>query len=183
MLHASLYTNFHEEAYFYVKFYNNKHFAIVATFPEQTTWNLTRRIIFDVETVKGLRSLIANLSLCNPHGTPSRCLLRTCPLLFLCTPLLISPLPPPPPLSLHLPVFVLNDQNEAESGDAVKAKEAAITEQAKAVGAAEGRLKKAEAEHACLQEEYQGMCAGVASKKEESRTLTDQVGLCICPMQ
>lgn len=58
----------------------------------------------------------------------------------------------------------------------MKAKEAAIAEQIKAVDAAEASLKEAEEEHARLQEEYQGMCAGVASSKEESRTLTDQVG-------
>ncbi|CAM9891855.1 unnamed protein product, partial [Laminaria digitata] len=60
-------------------------------------------------------------------------------------------------------------------GDAVKAKEAAIAEQTKVVEAAEASLKEAEEEHARLQEEYQGMCAGVASNKEESRTLTDQI--------
>lgn len=43
------------------------------------------------------------------------------------------------------------------------------------VGAAEATVEKADAEHSCLQKEYQGMCAGVASEKEESRTLTDQV--------
>lgn len=43
------------------------------------------------------------------------------------------------------------------------------------VGAAEATVEKADAEHSCLQKEYQGMCAGVATDKEESRTLTDQV--------
>lgn len=67
-------------------------------------------------------------------------------------------------------------QNEEESGAAVAAKEVAVAEQVKAVTAAETAVQEADAEHARLQKEYQGMCAGVATEKEESRTLTDQVG-------
>ncbi|CAM9771112.1 unnamed protein product, partial [Ectocarpus sp. 4 AP-2014] len=65
-------------------------------------------------------------------------------------------------------------KNEEESGAAVVAKETAIKEQAKAVEAAEAAVEKAEGEHASLQKEYQDMCAGVATEKEDSRTLTDQ---------
>ncbi|CAN0229623.1 unnamed protein product, partial [Ectocarpus sp. 12 AP-2014] len=65
-------------------------------------------------------------------------------------------------------------KNEEESGAAVVAKEMAIKEQAKAVEAAEAAVEKAEGEHASLQKEYQDMCAGVATEKEDSRTLTDQ---------
>ncbi|CAM9840030.1 unnamed protein product [Ectocarpus sp. 8 AP-2014] len=64
--------------------------------------------------------------------------------------------------------------NEEESGAAVVAKETAIKEQAKAVEAAEAAVEKAEGEHGSLQKEYQDMCAGVATEKEDSRTLTDQ---------
>lgn len=66
-------------------------------------------------------------------------------------------------------------QNEEESGVAVAEKEAAIAEHVKVVGAAEAALEKADTEHSSLHKEYQGMCAGVATEKEESRTLTDQV--------
>ncbi|CAM9426844.1 unnamed protein product, partial [Ectocarpus sp. 12 AP-2014] len=65
-------------------------------------------------------------------------------------------------------------KNEEESGAAVVTKETAIEEQAKAVKAAEAAVEKAEGEHASLQKEYQDMCAGVATEKEDSRTLTDQ---------
>lgn len=43
------------------------------------------------------------------------------------------------------------------------------------VETAEAVVKEAEEEHARLQKEYQDMCAGVATEKEGSRTLTDQV--------
>lgn len=68
-------------------------------------------------------------------------------------------------------------QNEAESGAALAAKEAAIADQALAVEAAEKAAKAAEEEHERLQTEYQGMCAGVATGKEDSQTLTDRVRL------
>lgn len=48
--------------------------------------------------------------------------------------------------------------------------------QVKVVETAEAAGKEAEAEHARLQKEYKDMCAGVATEKEGSRTLTDQVG-------
>lgn len=66
-------------------------------------------------------------------------------------------------------------QNEEESGALVGAKEAAIAEQAKAVATVEAEAAKAEKGYLSLQKEYQGMCAGVATDREESRTLTDQV--------
>lgn len=47
--------------------------------------------------------------------------------------------------------------------------------QVRIVETAEAAVKEAEAEHARLQKEYQDMCAGVATEKEGSRTLTDQV--------
>ena len=47
--------------------------------------------------------------------------------------------------------------------------------QVKVVETAEAVVKEAEEEHARLQKEYQDMCAGVATEKEGSRTLTDQV--------
>ncbi|CAM9477580.1 unnamed protein product, partial [Ectocarpus sp. 6 AP-2014] len=65
-------------------------------------------------------------------------------------------------------------KNEEESGAAVLAKETAIKEQAKAVEAAGAAVETAEGEHGSLQKEYQDMCAGVATEKEDSRTLTDQ---------
>ncbi|CAM9911302.1 unnamed protein product [Pylaiella littoralis] len=64
---------------------------------------------------------------------------------------------------------------EEESGAAVSAKEGAIEAQAKVVEAAEAAVNGAEAEHASLQKEYQDMCAGVATEKDDTRTLTDQI--------
>eukprot|EP00903_Cladosiphon_okamuranus_P020312 g18637.t1 len=66
-------------------------------------------------------------------------------------------------------------KNEEESGAAVAAKEAAIVDQVKVLETAAAAVKEAEAEHARLQKEYQDMCAGVATEKEGSRTLTDQI--------
>lgn len=53
--------------------------------------------------------------------------------------------------------------------------QAAVADHVKVIAAAEAMVKETEGEHGALQKEYQEMCAGVATNKEESRTLTDQV--------
>lgn len=66
-------------------------------------------------------------------------------------------------------------QNEEESSTLIVAKKSAIEAQVKVIEDAERASKEAEEKHSSLQSEYQGMCAGVATEKEDSRTLTDQV--------